>query len=61
LSALEKLISILTPTLKEQLYGVGGAIRDHILKGHGAATATGDIDLACSMPPKAMQNRHTQK
>jgi tRNA nucleotidyltransferase (CCA-adding enzyme) len=60
LSAFEKLIPILTPTLKEQLYGVGGAIRDHILKGHGAVTATGDIDLACSMPPKVMREAFEQ-
>ena len=60
MNILENFIQKLSPTLKDQLYGVGGAIRDRILTGNGMVRLVGDVDLACSLSPQAMRNAFEQ-
>ena len=54
MNTLDFFLKQLPASLRDQLYGVGGAIRDHILSKQGQIRPLGDIDLACSLPPHAM-------
>ena len=54
MNTLDFFLKQLPASLRDQLYGVGGAIRDHILSKRGQIRPLGDIDLACSLPPHAM-------
>ncbi|MFM8234511.1 MAG: CCA tRNA nucleotidyltransferase [Holophagaceae bacterium] len=55
MNALKNFIERLSPFLREQLYGVGGVVRDRIMKDYDKTLLMGDIDLACSLPPQAMR------
>ena len=54
MNTLDFFLKQLPASLRDQLYGVGGAIRDHILSKRGQIRPLGDVDLACSLPPHAM-------
>ena len=54
MNTLDFFLKQLPASLRDQLYGVGGAIRDHILSKRGQIRPLGDIDLACSLPPHSM-------
>ncbi|MFM8622686.1 MAG: CCA tRNA nucleotidyltransferase, partial [Holophagaceae bacterium] len=54
MNTLDFFLKQLPTSLRDQLYGVGGAIRDHILGKRGQIRPLGDVDLACSLPPHAM-------